>query len=400
MSGTGSDLPQLYLKAGEERRLSAGHVWVFSNEIDTNRSPLAGFKPGSLCAVMSSRERFMGYAYANPHSLITARLLSRHASAQPDQKWLIERLQSAYALRQALYSEPYYRCVHGEGDGLPGLVLDRFDDVVVGQIATAGMEEMRPQIEAAVRSVLSPSALLWKNDAGVRALEGLPSYEQAAFGGERATLQVREGGLDFQVAGGAGQKTGWFYDQAPNRLAMRKYAPGARVLDVFSYVGAWGLGALRAGAREALCVDASAAALESVERNAQANGLQPHTRRGDAFDVLQALHAEGRKFDVVIIDPPAFIKRKKDLPKGEAAYRRLNQLAMQLLDREGFLISCSCSYHLPAESLINAIQRAARQLDRFAQIIEVGGQGPDHPVHPAIVETRYLKAFFVRVTPA
>jgi 23S rRNA (cytosine1962-C5)-methyltransferase len=155
---------------------------------------------------------------------------------------------------------------------------------------------------------------------------------------------------------------------------------------------------LRAGATEALCVDASAQALEALQANAAANGLTPAVIKGDAFDVLEQLHAEGRRFDVVIIDPPAFIKRKKDIGKGEAAYRRLNQLAMQLLEKDGFLITCSCSWHLQEAQLMGAVQKAARHLDRFAQIVEVGGQAPDHPIHPAIPETRYLKAFFVRVT--
>jgi 23S rRNA (cytosine1962-C5)-methyltransferase len=169
------------------------------------------------------------------------------------------------------------------------------------------------------------------------------------------------------------------------------------VLDVFSYLGAWGLGALKAGATEVTCVDSSATALEQLQASAAANGLQPGVIKGDAFDVLESLHSQGRRFDVVIIDPPAFIKRKKDVPKGEAAYKRLNQLAMQLLERNGTLVSCSCSYHLEPDHLLTAIQRAARHLGRFAQVVEVGGQAPDHPIHPAIPETRYLKAFFCRI---
>jgi 23S rRNA (cytosine1962-C5)-methyltransferase len=267
----------------------------------------------------------------------------------------------------------------------------------VGQIATAGMEAMRPDIERAVEKVLSPTALIWKNDSGARDLEGLPHYTETAFGEAPEIITIEEGGVAFQAPLTGGQKTGWFFDQAANRLALRKYVGGARVLDVFSYVGAWGLGALRAGATEVTCVDSSAAALSILEASAAANGLKPSTLRGDAFDVLESLHAQRRKFDVVVIDPPAFIKRKKDVPKGEAAYRKLNQLAMQLLERDGVLVSCSCSYHLSSEALIEGIQRAARHLNRFAQIVEVGGQAPDHPIHPAIPETRYLKAVFVRV---
>lgn len=392
-----SQLPTLRLKRGEDRRLSAGHLWVFSNEVDSERTPLAAFAPGDHVRIVSDRDKFLGYGYVNPHSLICARILTRDAAHPPSRSLLVHRLQVAQSLRRALYEAPLYRCVFGESDALPGLVLDRFGDIVVGQIATAGMEAMRPDIERAVEKVLSPAALIWKNDGGARDLEGLPRYQEAAFGQAPATITIEEGGVAFQVPLAGGQKTGWFFDQAANRLALRKYVGGARVLDVFSYVGAWGLGALRAGATEVTCVDSSAAALSALSENAAANGLKPDVIRGDAFDVLASLHAQQRKFDVVVIDPPAFIKRKKDMRKGEAAYKRLNRLAMQLLDRDGVLVSCSCSYHLSADALVEAIQGAARHLNRFAQIVEIGGQAPDHPIHPAIPETRYLKAVFVRV---
>ena len=390
-------MPELRLKRGEDRRLSAGHLWVFSNEVDTARTPLPGFEPGALCRVVSDRDKFLGYAYVNPHSLICARILGRDPEYPPSKSLIVHRLQVAQSLRRSLFDRPFYRLVYGESDALPGLVLDRFGDVIVGQIATAGMEAMRADVEAAVRKAIAPTAMLWKNDAGVRELEGLPSYVEPAFGDLPEFVDVEEGGVTFRIPLGAGQKTGWFFDQAANRLALRKYVGGSRVLDVFSYLGAWGLGALRAGATEVTCVDSSATALEGLQAAAAANGLKPATIRGDAFDVMEQLHAERRRFDVVVIDPPAFIKRKKDIPKGEAAYRRLNQLAIQLLERDGILVSCSCSYHLEPQQLLAAIQRAARHLDRFAQVVEVGGQAPDHPIHPAIPETRYLKAYFCRV---
>jgi 23S rRNA (cytosine1962-C5)-methyltransferase len=392
-----ADLPELRLKRGEDRRLAAGHLWVFSNEVDTARTPLTAFEPGALCRVISDRERFMGYAYVNPHSLISARILGRNANYAPDKSLLVHRLQVAQSLRRSLYEKPFYRLIYGESDALPGLVLDRFGDVIVGQIATAGMEALRPQIEAAVKKVIAPSALVWKNDTGARDLEGLPQYVETAFGEPPEFVTVEEGGVGYKVPLGSGQKTGWFFDQAANRLSMRKYVGGARVLDVFSYLGAWGLGALKAGATEATCIDSSASALELLQASADANGLKPSVLKGDAFEMMESLHEQGRRFDVVIVDPPAFIKRKKDIPKGEGAYKRLNQLAMQLLDKDGILVSCSCSYHLEPGALLTAIQRGARHLGKFAQVVEVGGQAPDHPLHPAIPETRYLKAFFCRV---
>jgi len=386
----------LRLKRGEDRRLSAGHLWVFSNEVDTARTPLTEFEPGEWCRIVSERDKFLGFGYVNPHSLICARILSRDSRHPPGKSLIVHRLQVAQALRRRLYEQPFYRLVYGEADALPGLVLDRFGDIIIGQIATAGMEALKPAVEEAVIKVLGPKALVWKNDVAVRDLEGLPRYIETAFGELPEHVTVEEGGLRYRVPLAGGQKTGWFFDQATNRQALRKYVAGARVLDVFSYVGAWGLGALRAGAAQATCVDASQTALDALAASATDNGLEPELIRGDAFEVLEALHAERRRFDVVVIDPPAFIKRKKDLPKGEAAYRRLNQLAMQLLDRDGILVSCSCSYHLSPEALLGAIQRGARHLGRFAQVVEVGGQAPDHPIHPAIPETRYLKAFFVR----
>ena len=196
-----------------------------------------------------------------------------------------------------------------------------------------------------------------------------------------------------------GQKTGWFYDQAANRERLRRYLPaGARVLDVCSYVGAWAVTALKGGAASATCVDSSATALDYVARNARANGVSVETVKDDAFDALKALQESGARFDVVILDPPAFAKRKKDVPQAQAAYRKLNQLALPLIDRDGLLVSCSCSYHMGADELAAAIQTAARHTSRFVQVLEQGGQSPDHPVHPAIPETRYLKSFFCRVT--
>ena len=389
----------LILRRGEERRLLAGHPWVFSNEIDTERTPLSAFAPGALAELRTHRDGFIGYAYVNPHALICARLLSRDAAHRIDRALIARRLAAALALRERLSPAPYYRWVFGESDGLPGLVLDRYGEVVVGQIATAGMEALRTEVEAAVREVLNPGALFWKNDSAARDLEQLPQETRLAFGALPQQLTVVESGLKFAAPLMHGQKTGWFYDQTANRARLARFLPpGARVLDVCSYVGAWAVTALRAGAAAACCVDSSEGALEFAQRNAAHNGVSVELQRADAFEALKALAAGEARFEVVILDPPAFIKRKKDIPQGQAAYRKLNQLALGLLADEGLLVSCSCSYHLAPEELSGAIQSAARHSARFVQILETGGQSPDHPVHPAIPETRYLKAFFCRVT--
>jgi 23S rRNA (cytosine1962-C5)-methyltransferase len=394
-----SDVSILKLKRGEDRRIRSGHLWIFSNEIDTAATPLAGFTAGAHARVVSDRDQFLGYAYVNPHALICARIIGRDANKPPGRSLIDRRLQIAIGLREALYTQPYYRLVFGESDQLPGLVIDRYGDVLVGQIATAGMEALKADVEAAVRAAVNPRTLYWKNDTGARDLEHLPQSAEVAFGTVPDEIEVVESGLRFHAPLGEGQKTGWFYDQTANRQRLLRYLwPGARVLDVCSYVGAWAVTALRNGASMARCVDSSQLSLDFAQRNGAENGVSVETLREDAFDALKALHAQGARFDVVILDPPAFIKRKKDIPQGQAAYRKLNQLALELIDGDGLLVSCSCSYHMGPDDLVNAIQLAARHSGRFVQILEAGGQSPDHPVHPAIQETRYLKAFFCRVT--
>jgi len=391
-----AELPVLRLKRNEDRRLNAGHLWVFSNEVDAQQTPLPKFKPGDLVRVLAHNDRALGLAYVNPQSLICARLLGTWKI--PDAAWFAARIRIALALRERLYAEPYYRLVYGEADGLPGLVIDRYGAQCVVQIGTAGMERLKSQIQEAILQVLDCETLLFKNDGAARELEGLPAYIEAAKGGIDEYGSVVEEGLKFAMPLAAGQKTGWFFDQAANRRALRKYVrAGARVLDVFSYVGAWGICAARDGAAEVICVDSSALALELAAKNAESNGLVIATRKGDAFAVLEGMIGERTRFDVVIVDPPAFAKRKKDLPKALAAYKRLNQLAMQLLAGDGILVSCSCSYHVSAQDLEDAIAKAARGADKHVQLLEMGGQAPDHPVHPAIAETRYLKAYFCRV---
>jgi 23S rRNA (cytosine1962-C5)-methyltransferase len=396
-SGIAAELPALRLKRNEDRRLHAGHLWVFSNEVETSQTALTKFTPGELVRVLTHNDKALGLAYVNPKSLISARMLGTWK--MPDTAWFAARIKSALSLRERLYSAPYYRVVYGESDGLPGLVIDRYGSQCVVQIGTAGMEALKSQIQAAVVQVLKSESLLFKNDSGAREMEGLTSYVEVARGSFDVLGLVMEDGLQFGAPLVEGQKTGWFFDQAANRRAMAKYVrKGARVLDVFSYVGAWGVHAAKAGAAEVTCVDSSSTALELAVKNAERNGLKVSARKGDAFDVLEALVKEKARFDVVVIDPPAFAKRRKDLPKALAAYKRLNQLAMQLLANEGVLVSCSCSYHVSPEDLQDAIAKAARATEKHVQILELGGQAPDHPVHPAIPETRYLKAYFCRVS--
>ncbi len=389
-------LPPLRLRPREERRLRAGHSWVFSNEVDIECTPLRSFEAGALAQVEDSRGAPLGLAYVNPNALICARLLSRNPRARIDADWFALRLNAALALRQRLFEQPFYRLVHAEGDGLPGLVVDRYGDVLVTQFTTAGIEARKPEILAALHSVLKPAGILLRNDGSGRDLEQLPKYSETA-GTVPDGTEIEEAGLRFEVPLKSGQKTGWFFDQRDNRLRLARYVRGARVLDLFSYVGGWGVRAAAAGAASVLCVDSSATALAQAQQNAQRNGLTLQTREGDALEVLKALKSEAAQFDVVVLDPPALIKRRRDYDAGFEHYARLNHLALQLLAADGVLVSCSCSHHLPAEDLQRLLLRETRKLGRRLQILEQGGAAPDHPLHPAIAETGYLKAFFCRV---
>ncbi|MDH3979633.1 MAG: class I SAM-dependent rRNA methyltransferase [Gammaproteobacteria bacterium] len=391
-------LPPLVLKKNEQRRLQAGHLWVYSNEVDTRKTPLTGLQPGELVIVQAASGKSLGTAYVNPHSLICARLFSRRANARLDAALLERRLRAALELRTQLFAEPYYRLVFGESDGLPGLVVDRYGDVLVVQITTAGMERVSVEIIDVLQQVIGPAGILLRNDSPVRVLEGLPQNTEV-IGTVPDSVLLEEGGVRFHVPLGRGQKTGWFFDQRSNRLALHKYVRDKQVLDVFSYVGAWGLQAAQAGATQVTCVDASQPALDVLEQTARDNDLQSAltVRAGDAFDVMQVLRSERRQFDVVIVDPPAFIKRRKDIRKGEQGYARLNNLALELLAPGGILVSCSCSMHLAESRLQHILLQAAVRQGRQLQILERGFQCMDHPVHPAIAETAYLKALFCRV---
>ena len=395
-------LAELRLRKNEERRLRAGHLWVFSNEVDTKATPLDQFNPGEQVQVIDSTGKFIGNAYINPHSLICARLVSRDKKHFLDQSLLTHRFKLALSLRERLFPDPYYRLIFGESDALPGLVVDRFGDVLSVQITSAGMETHKEAIIAALDKVLKPRSIIMRNDSSVRKLEGLPSYIETVLGEVPDMIDIIENGCHFQAPALSGQKTGWFYDHRLNRERARHYVKGLRVLDVFSYMGAWGIPAAVSGASEVFFIDASATALDQVEANAALNNVanKVTTIEGDAFAALKALREDKQRFDVILLDPPAFIKRRKDVKSGLEAYRRINLLAMQLLSRDGILVSASCSHHLERGRLQDILLKNSRHLDRSLVLLEQGHQGPDHPIHPAIPETDYLKAFFCRVTPS
>lgn len=395
-------LPALRLKNHEDRRLRAGHPWIYSNEVATEATPLTAFAAGEHAVVYAAGGEALGTAYVNPHSLISARLVSARPEEPLDMSRIERRLESAAALRASLFPDPYYRLAFAESDGLPGLVVDRYGSVLVAQISTAGMERLKPEIVLALERLFAPSGILLRNDVSSRALEGLDRYVEVAAGEVPEEVEVMEQDCRFRVPLRTGQKTGWFFDQRVNRERMVRYVRGKRVLDLFSYLGAWGLAAARHGASRVVCVDSSAPAAERVGRHVQDNGLAAtvESRALDAFDALRLLRAQGERFDVVILDPPAFIRRKKDVTEGVAAYRRLNQAALHVLAEDGIIISSSCSYHLHRDTLLDVVAKSVRRIGRFLQFLEEGQQAPDHPVHPALPESAYLKTVFARVSLA
>lgn len=395
-------LPTLKLKSQADRRLRKGHLWIYSNEVDVAQTPLKPFAPGDQVEVVSASGKSLGLATVNPGNLICARLVSRDSRYPLDKSLLVHRIKQALSLREAFFAQPFYRLVYGDSDLLPGLVVDRFGEVLVVQIASAGMERVREDIVAALVQVLKPAGVLLANEHSARELEQLPLYTEVAYGEVPDDVELMENHTRFLAPVRSGQKTGWFYDHRLNRARLQQFANGKRVLDVFSYIGGWGLAAAQAGAREVVCVDASESALEGVNKNAALNGFAERvsSQHGKAIAVMKAMIDQGQQFDIVVLDPPAFIKKRKDHKSGLAAYRHINELGMRLLGRDGLLVSGSCSMHLATDELETCIQGAARHLDRQAQLVARGSQGPDHPVHSAIPETEYLKALFYRIYQA
>lgn len=392
-------LPTLILKSQSDRRLKLGHLWVFSNEVDIVRSPLKGFAMGQQALVTTHSGKPLGVAFMNPNGLICARMVSRDEAFPLNKSLFVHRFKQSLALRELTCNGPYYRLVYGDADLLPGLVVDRYGDYLVVQISGAGMELLKADIVEALVQVIKPKGILFSNEHGARELEDLPEYSEVAYGEVPEYVELIENDTRFMAPIRAGQKTGWFYDHRVNRAQLQNYVKGKRVLDVFSYIGGWGVQAAKAGALEVTCVDSSEQALVGVTKNAELNGVgnRVKTVHGKAMDILKKLVAEDVRFDVIVLDPPAFIKKRKDQKAGEAAYRHINELAMRLLGRDGLLVSASCSMHLTNNALVEIVRASGRHLDRHVQIIGQGGQGPDHPVHPAIPETEYLKAVFARV---
>lgn len=394
--------PELWLRKGSDRRLRGGHCWLYSNEIDTKRSPLTDFTAGDAVTVRTSTGEALASAYMEPQSLICARVYSRSGEQALDDVLFGSRIERALQLRQRFFEQPHYRLIYGDSDGLSGVVVDRYGDYLVLQLNTAGIERHESALLRALVEKVQPLGILLRADSRSRREQGLAERVETVFGKVPEQVVLEENGVRFTAPVSRGQKTGWFYDHRRNRARLRDYVRGARVLDVYSYIGGWGVQAAAFGAERVFCVDSSAPALAAALENAALNGVEARVEvhQGQATAVMQQMLDAGEQFELVVLDPPAFIQRKRDLGKGRKAYQRINELAMRLLAPGGVLVSASCSMHLTMPDLLEVVRAASQRVGCEARILELGHQGPDHPLHPAIPETDYLKAVFAVINPA
>ncbi|MEP5568215.1 MAG: class I SAM-dependent rRNA methyltransferase [Halioglobus sp.] len=388
----------LFLRKGADRRLRGGHLWVYSNEVDTKRSPLGDFQPGDPVCVRSADGSLLGSAYMEPQTLICARIYAPGREQVLNAEFFAQRIEAALEGRDAAFTKPYYRLVYGDSDLLPGVVIDRFGPYLVVQLNNAGVERYQQPLLEALKECLRPEGILLRGDSRSRRESGLSEGIEVVLGSVPDEVPLEENGVQFLAPVHSGQKTGWFYDHRMARARLASWVNGKSVLDVYSYIGGWGIQAGAFGARSVCCLDSSATALEGVVANAELNNIasKVSVRQGSAPETMKQMLAEGLSFDVVVLDPPAFIQRRKDIKKGITAYRRINELGLRLLNPGGLLVSGSCSMHLTRADLMSAMQQAAIRADCQLRVVEQGAQGPDHPVHPAIPETEYLKAVFAR----
>lgn len=377
--------PVIRVKPREGKRARSGAPWLFSNEIEMAKQ----LPPGAVVNVVGDDGQPFGTGFFNAKSLIAVRLLDRALDVAVDEAFFTAKLARAAAIRDAIFAAPYYRLVHAEGDGLPGLTIDRFADVVTVQITTAGMEAAKDLILAALKKVVAPTKIILRADAPARALEGLESYVEAEGGGR---ITIEENGVTYFADAGAGQKTGWYYDQREHRAFMAKLAKGKTVLDAYSYVGGFGLAAAKAGAKAVTGLESSTPAVGFAEEAAKAGNLKANFVKADVFEELERRVAAKETFDVVIGDPPPFVKAKKDLETGAKAYRKLAKLAAQATAPGGFLFLASCSHNIAMDRFAHECAFGIARSGRQARLIQQGGAGPDHPAHPMLPESAYLKA--------
>lgn len=394
----GARRPIVSLQPERQKRLRAGHPWAYSNEVQMTAAAKA-LPPGTLVDLQTANGEPLGVAFFNPHPLVAARLVSREPGVAIDRDFLAARLRRALGLREQLFDQPYYRLIHAEADGLPGLIIDRYGDVLVVQCNSAGIARLEAELIAAAREVLDPRAIIRRPDAVARGIEGLPPSseerdEALALGSLDGPVTVIENGARFEVDVLGGQKTGWFFDHRANRAIMAELAKGGRMLDLFAYAGGFGVAAAVAGARSVLMVDSAKPSLERATAAAAANGVAERcaTMVSEGFAAMETLGNAGERYEVVVADPPAFVKSRKDYAVGVRAYRKMTRLAARLVKPAGFLLVASCSHNVEPESFAEEVRAGLIRAGRSGRILKTLGADADHPIHPFLPESAYLKA--------
>ena len=387
-----ASLPTIRLQTGRQRRVQLGHPWVYSNEVQMDQAAKA-LPAGTLVRLVDPHGTAMGIASFTPHTLIAARILDRDPAACIDEDWMAARIGRALAVRDSLFDRPFYRLIHAEADGLPATIVDRYGDVLVVQANTAGADRLSALLLAALRRCLNPSAIVMRNDSTARTYEGLPQETVVAHGSMPDEVELEENGARFLASLGGGQKTGWFFDQRDNRAFVARLARNRRTIDFYTYTGGFGVLAAKAGASHVTLVDRSQPALDIALKSAALNGVadKVEARKADAFHELDARCAAGDSWELVICDPPAFIKSKKDLAVGTRAYRKMTRQAAQITAKNGFLAVASCSHNMDPILFADTVARGLSDAGRTARILRNAGAGPDHPVHPNLPESAYLK---------
>ncbi|MEX2615346.1 MAG: class I SAM-dependent rRNA methyltransferase [Alphaproteobacteria bacterium] len=383
--------PAIRLLPGRHKRVKTGHPWVFSNEIARSE---AAFETGALVNVVGDNGENFGTAIYNPHTLLAGRIVDRRGDVALDADYFEARLRAALVLRDRMFSEPYYRLIHAEADGLPGLIIDRYADAAVIQFNTAGMDRLTDTVVAALDRVFAAGTVILRNDSASREMEGLPKIVTVLRGDGDTPVLVRENGAEFTTHPAAGQKTGWFYDQRSNRGFIASLAANARMIDVFCYGGGFAIQALRAGAASATLVDRSATALDDAAASAARNGVDSccSVIKADAFEEMERQDAAGERYDIVVADPPAFVRTRKDIGAGSRVYQKMARLAARLVAPGGILFVASCSHHMTPDMFREAVRKGIGDARRSGRILRDAGAGPDHPVHPHLPESSYLKS--------
>ncbi len=395
---TGANFQKVVLKSHEEKRILAGHLWLFSNEIARIET---GAQPGSIVDIFSHQQKFLGRGFYNPHSLISVRILTRQDQAM-NASFFIQRIAKAKQFREWLYpQESSYRLVFGESDFLPGLIIDKYENNFVVQSYCLGMDMMLPSIYSALKENFTVQSILKKNDSPLRSLENLKEEVEIVEGKMDVPIPMTQTfngkKLTFYIDPIGGQKSGFFLDQKENRERLNLYAQGKTVLDCYAYVGGFGIYAAASQAKEVTCVESSLNACRLLEKNFLSNGFKAQIRHEDVFLALESLKKENRKFDIIVLDPPALAKSKKNLFAALRKYKQLNQLALSLLERGGVLISSSCSHHISRENFMEVLREAGGGAEKQLKLLEMRGQCRDHPILLSMPETEYLKCAIVQV---